>query len=194
MALCDVLFYFLLYFSLAFIFSTAQHVCTYLILTLLHIYLISFSPPVRSWSRVTSLLLKSLWTFKHIAKEKFSVPLRDDYQTVKLPHSSGWVITFPPSLLFFLKWNHQFLQPWQSTIPQRCSLPDFWMKTVRSKCSPLCWCLKVSSAFTFVFLSLLHSSLAWSHIHTNNGPAHLHSGQLHSICKPALNFSRIRFC
>lgn len=46
----------------------------------------------------------SLWSFKQIAKEKFSVPLRDNYQTVKLPHSSRWVMTFPPSLLFF-SWN-----------------------------------------------------------------------------------------
>lgn len=43
----------------------------------------------------------SLWSFIQIAKEKFSMPLRDNYQTVKLPHSSCWVITFSPSLLFF---------------------------------------------------------------------------------------------
>lgn len=76
-----------------------------------------------------------LWSFKQIAKEKFSVPLRDNYETVKLPHSSRWVITFSPIFPFFypLKWNHQFLKPWQSTIPL-CRRPsDFWMKAVRSK-------------------------------------------------------------
>lgn len=131
--------------SVAFIFSTAQQVCTYLILPPLHIYLISLSP-LRSLLKPddlspTSLSLRS---FKQIAKEKFSVPLRDNYQTVKLPHSSRWVITFPPSLcFFFLKWNHQFLKPWQSTIPRRRSPSDFWMKTVRSKCCPLCRRLKV---------------------------------------------------
>lgn len=40
-------------------------------------------------------------SFKQIAKEKFSMPLRDNYQTVKLPHSSHWVITSPPPSLFF---------------------------------------------------------------------------------------------
>ena len=147
----------------------------------------------------------SLWSFIQIAKEKFSMPLRDNYQTLKHPHSSRWVITFPPHLSsssFFLKWNHQFLKPWQSTIPRRCRPSDFWMKTARSKCCPLCLRLKVFPPLAhFVFLLFLSfplsfspSSLAWSHIHTNNSPDHLHSGQLHSICKPALNFSRIRFC
>lgn len=174
-----------------------QQVCTYLILTLLHIYLISFFLCLLKPGDL-SLTSVSLWSFKQIAKEKFSMPLRDNYQTVKLPRSSRWVITFPPSLFFSPKWNHQFLKPWQSTIPWRCSPSDFWMKTVRSKCCPLRRRLKVflDSHILFFILSLSppHSSLAWSHIHTNNSSAHLHSGQLHSICKPVLNFSRIRFC
>lgn len=40
-------------------------------------------------------------SFKQIAKENFSMPLRDNYQTAQLPRSSHWVITFPRLLLFF---------------------------------------------------------------------------------------------
>lgn len=42
-------------------------------------------------------------SFKQIAKENFSMPLRDNYQTAQLPRSSHWVITFPRLLLFFLR-------------------------------------------------------------------------------------------
>lgn len=55
-------------------------------------FILSLSPP---WSTVTSSTAVSLWSFVKIAKEKFNMPLRDNYQTVKLPHSSSWVITFP---------------------------------------------------------------------------------------------------
>lgn len=104
----------------------------------LHIYLISpslFFPLFLPRSRgALSPAPVPPWSFKQIAKEKFSVPLRDNYQTVKLPRSSHWVITFPPSLLCFLFFSSNetisFLKPWQSTIPRRRRPSDFWMKTV----------------------------------------------------------------
>lgn len=104
----------------------------------LHIYLISpslFFPLFLPRSRgALSPAPVPPWSFKQIAKEKFSVPLRDNYQTVKLPRSSRWVITFPPSLLCFLFFSSNetisFLKPWQSTIPRRRRPSDFWMKTV----------------------------------------------------------------
>lgn len=156
MLLCDILFYFLL------CFSAAQQPCTYLISTLLHISLTSFSLLVPCWSRVTSSPLLSPWSFKQIAKEKFNMPLRDNYQTVKLPHRSCWVITFPPSLFFFFsfKWNHQFLKPWQSTIPWCCSRSGFWMKTLKSKSCPL-FCrfvIFLREHFLFFCLVVSHTS------------------------------------
>lgn len=104
----------------------------------------------------------SPWSFKQIAKEKFNMPLRDNYQTVKLPHRSCWVITFPPSLFFFFsfKWNHQFLKPWQSTIPWCCSRSGFWMKTLKSKSCPL-FCrfvIFLSEHFLFFCLVVSHTS------------------------------------
>lgn len=92
---CDILFYFLL------CFSAARQPCTCLIphspAHLSHIFLSPCSP-LKPGDPLLSTSL-SPWSFKQIAKEKFNVPLRDNYQTVK-PHSSRWVITFPQSLLF----------------------------------------------------------------------------------------------
>lgn len=105
----DVLFYFLLYSSLAFfLLSTAGQVGTLSDARFPQINLISFFPVPLLQPSDLSPTSASLQSFIPIAKEKFSVPLRDNYQTVKLPHSSRWVITFPPSLLFFfffLQWN-----------------------------------------------------------------------------------------
>lgn len=98
----DVWFYFLLYFSLAFVFTACQQGCTYLIPVLRHIshlFLYHFL------LKLDDLFCASVsqWSFEEIAKEKFSMPVRDNYQTVKLPHSSHRVITFP--CLFFFSSN-----------------------------------------------------------------------------------------
>lgn len=93
--------------------------------------LVSFTPaipPGARWPLPGWRVSEELW-------EKFSMPLRDNYQTVELPHISGWVIT-SLHLSFFSPTDETvaFRGPDNWQFPGALACPeDSWMKRAREK-------------------------------------------------------------